>query len=133
MRPFLLVACLALAVSACSRGEDPDGLFGGPGAAAGGIDPSATELAALSNPGNIDINSIEFFSQVIGDRVFFEVDQTNLTAAARGTLDLQAKWLASRPNAAITVEGHADEQGTRDYNLRLDPAVWQGTAGCRML
>jgi peptidoglycan-associated lipoprotein len=55
----------------------------------------------------------------VGDRVFFVVDQYNLSDQARATLAGQAQWLLQHPGYAIIVEGHADEQGTREYNLAL--------------
>jgi peptidoglycan-associated lipoprotein len=55
----------------------------------------------------------------VGDRVFFSYDQIDLSPEARGTLERQASWLKQYPNVNITVEGHADERGTREYNLAL--------------
>jgi peptidoglycan-associated lipoprotein len=55
----------------------------------------------------------------VGDRVFFETDQTDLTPQARATLDKQAQWLAQYNRYTFTVEGHADERGTREYNIAL--------------
>ena len=55
----------------------------------------------------------------MGDRVFFESDQTDLTPTGQATLDKQARWLAQYPRYAFTVEGHADERGTREYNFAL--------------
>ena len=55
----------------------------------------------------------------VGDRVFFETDATELTAQARATLDKQAQWLATYNQYSFTVEGHADERGTREYNIAL--------------
>jgi peptidoglycan-associated lipoprotein len=55
----------------------------------------------------------------VGDRVFFETDQTELTAQARATLDKQAQWLQQYGNYTFTIEGHADERGTREYNIAL--------------
>ena len=59
------------------------------------------------------------FTLNVGDRIFFEVDSSNLTSTAQATLNKQAQWLQQYPNNAITVEGHADERGTRAYNLAL--------------
>ena len=118
MKPILLAALAALALTACSRGDNADELFDN-AAAGGALDAAAAQLAGLPNPNGIDQNSIAFLNQVIGDRVFFVVDQSTLTPEARQTLDLQAAWLIQRPGLSITIEGHADEQGTRDYNLRL--------------
>ena len=55
----------------------------------------------------------------VGDRVFFGYDSYTLTDEARSVLDRQAQWLSEYPNLSITIEGHADERGTREYNLAL--------------
>ena len=54
-----------------------------------------------------------------GDRIFFDTDQYDLDDRDRATLDSQVQWLTRYPNVRITIEGHADERGTRDYNLAL--------------
>lgn len=59
------------------------------------------------------------FTVNVGDRIFFETDSSALTSTARATLDRQATWLIRYPNYPITIEGHADERGTREYNLAL--------------
>ena len=53
----------------------------------------------------------------VGDRVFFALDKSDLSPQARGTLERQSAWLKRFPRIVITVEGHADERGTREYNL----------------
>ncbi len=109
----LALAGLAILLSACTGGDNPDGLFGGNG---GVIDPSGgIEGSGLPT----DPTSVAYFNQVIGDRVFFEVDQSTLTSQATLILDQQAKWLLANSTGQITVEGHADEQGTRSYNFEL--------------
>ncbi|MBM3503756.1 MAG: peptidoglycan-associated lipoprotein Pal [Alphaproteobacteria bacterium] len=55
----------------------------------------------------------------VGDRVFFDYDKFDLKPEARRTLERQAAWLKRFPNVNLTVEGHADERGTREYNLAL--------------
>ena len=55
----------------------------------------------------------------VGDRVFFETDQTTLTPQAVAILEKQAQWLQTYGQYTFTVEGHADERGTRDYNIAL--------------
>lgn len=55
----------------------------------------------------------------VGDRVFFGFDKSNLSADARGQLEKQAAWLKRFGNVNLTIEGHADERGTREYNLAL--------------
>jgi peptidoglycan-associated lipoprotein len=103
VKSTLMVAMLGLA--ACSQaGLGGNGASGQYGAGAGG---------------NYAPASPEYFNQTIGDRVFFAVDQSNLSAEAIATLDQQANWLLSNPNYTAIIEGHADEQGTREYNLAL--------------
>ncbi|MGM0423086.1 MAG: peptidoglycan-associated lipoprotein Pal [Pseudomonadota bacterium] len=55
----------------------------------------------------------------VGDRVFYGYDQHTLTSEARETVERQAAWLKKHPNLRVTIEGHADERGTREYNLAL--------------
>jgi peptidoglycan-associated lipoprotein len=91
---------LGLGLSACARNNaDLAGAGAGYGAA---------------GPG-----SVQEFNQTVGDRVFFETDSTNLTPTAQATLDKQAAWLNQYDRYAFTIEGHADERGTREYNFAL--------------
>lgn len=66
-----------------------------------------------------DPTSTAYFNQTVGDRVLFQVDQSTLTAEGRSTLDGQANWLLTNSDFQAVIEGHADEQGTREYNLAL--------------
>jgi peptidoglycan-associated lipoprotein len=61
----------------------------------------------------------QYFITKIGDRILFEVDNSGLTALAKATLNSQADWLLLNSEYQVLIEGHADEQGTRDYNLAL--------------
>jgi len=89
---------LSLALSACAH-NNPDNLAAGYGAA---------------GPG-----SVQEFNQTVGDRVFFTTDQTDLSPTAQATLDKQAAWLNQYNKYGFTIEGHADERGTREYNFAL--------------
>jgi peptidoglycan-associated lipoprotein len=92
-----------LVLAGCSKSEKPDLLAqGGPN--------SATQVS----PG-----SERDFIVNVGDRVYFLVDQTNLTPEGMETLRRQAEWLNQYPQVTIQVEGHADERGTREYNIAL--------------
>jgi len=71
-------------------------------------------MASAAVPG-----SQQDFVVNVGDRVFFDTDSTELSAQARATLDHQAEWLNHYGNYAFTIEGHADERGTREYNIAL--------------
>jgi len=61
----------------------------------------------------------DFLRSVPADRIFFDLDSYSVDAQDRTTLDAQAVWLARYPNVRVTIEGHADERGTREYNLAL--------------
>ena len=74
-------------------------------------------LGGLGSPG--DPASPAYFQATVGDRVFFEVDQSTLSASGRATLDGQAQWLLDNPDYAAVIEGHADERGTTEYNIAL--------------
>jgi peptidoglycan-associated lipoprotein len=63
--------------------------------------------------------SIRDFEQNVGDRVFFDYDSSTLDQADRDILSRQAAWLSQYPNVVLTIEGHCDERGTREYNLAL--------------
>ncbi|MDV3252971.1 peptidoglycan-associated lipoprotein Pal [Devosia sp. BK] len=91
-------------VAACSRSSnDAVGLTG-----AGNLGPGG------GAPG-----SQQEFIVTVGDRVFFETDSSSLTSEAMSTLDKQAAWLNQYQNYRILIEGHADERGTREYNIAL--------------
>lgn len=70
-------------------------------------------------PGGGAPGSQQEFLVSVGDRVFFETDSSNLTTTAMATLDKQAAWLNQYSNYRIMIEGHADERGTREYNIAL--------------
>ena len=111
LRNARLVAVLAtaLAMSACAnQAADTAGGAGGAGSA--------------STPG-----SQQDFVVNVGDRVFFETDQTELTSLGRATLDKPAQWLTNYSQYSFTIEGHADERGTREYNIALGARRAQST------
>jgi peptidoglycan-associated lipoprotein len=76
--------------------------------------PDQTAMGGAAVPG-----SQQDFIVNVGDRVFFESDSSELTPQARETLDKQAQWLNQYNRYAFTIEGHADERGTREYNIAL--------------
>ena len=113
-KALLLTGVVALA--ACSNKNDFAGDdvvdLNNPGGAGAGVSIDGADGGAM-------VNSPQFFRTSIGDRVLFEVDQSTLTAQAQDILRLQAEWLVDNPEYSATIEGHADEQGTREYNLAL--------------
>lgn len=104
-----LVLALAVLLAACAQNRED----AGSGAIAGGVGAGGVG-APVSGPG-----SVQEFQVTVGDRVFFETDMAELTATARATLDRQAQWLQLYPQYRVTIEGHADERGTREYNIAL--------------
>ena len=74
---------------------------------------------SLASAGMATPGSQQDFVVNVGDRVFFETDSSELTVQARSTLDKQAQWLSQYGNYTFTIEGHADERGTREYNIAL--------------
>ncbi|KPP84914.1 MAG: peptidoglycan-associated lipoprotein Pal [Rhodobacteraceae bacterium HLUCCA08] len=109
----LLIAGLGLA--ACTnpgRFDDANGVdVNGDGANAG-IDSTTLDPAG-------DPRSPAYFNQTVGNRVLFAVDQSTLTDEAMQVLDGQAQWLQTNADYIAVIEGHADEQGTREYNIAL--------------
>lgn len=108
LRATALILTAAMALSACAQG----GLRGGDDAI--NLNGAQGAFGSVSDPG-----SIAYFNQIVGDRVLFAVDQSTIDASAMVVLDGQAEWLMTNPEFTALVEGHADEQGTREYNLAL--------------
>jgi len=77
---------------------------------------TANTTAAI---GSAQPGSQQDFVVNVGDRVFFESDSTELTSQSVATLEKQAQWLQSYSQYSFTIEGHADERGTREYNIAL--------------
>ena len=86
--------------------------------ALGGCPKQPDQTAALGGAAAVPGSQQDFIVNV-GDRVFFESDSSELTLQARETLDKQAQWLNQYNRYAFTIEGHADERGTREYNIAL--------------
>ena len=98
----------ALAVAGCTK-EEPKPANPNP---TGGAGTSTSSVGPAPD-------TVAYFQQVVGDRVYFATDQHSLDGEARRTLDRQAQWLKTNAGTNVTIEGHADERGTRQYNLAL--------------
>ncbi|MBL8903648.1 MAG: peptidoglycan-associated lipoprotein Pal [Hyphomicrobiales bacterium] len=98
---FAAICCCFLALAACSKKNTPDLEAG-----TGGI--------GQARPG-----SEQDFATNVGDRIYFIVDQSDLTPEGQEILTKQAQWLQRYPNVVVQVEGHSDERGTREYNIAL--------------
>lgn len=132
MQMKLLGALAAAALLSACASEDTSGAATGAGAAAG-----SGGLAA----GSVRPGSQEDLVANVGDRVFFDTDSSSVRGDQRATLERQAAWLAQYPQVQVLMEGHADERGTREYNLALgqrransarDVLVAQGVAPARI-
>ena len=115
---FAAVVLATLAIAGCAKQADQ------------------SALASAAIPG-----SQQDFVVNVGDRVFFDTDSSELSDPARATLDKQAQWLSNYNRYAFTIEGHADERGTREYNIALgarraetvrEYLVSRGVSGQRM-
>ncbi len=110
---FLMASTLTLFLAACGGGEE--------------IDTTPTEPTPTTAPPPPPIDtgpvyadgSQEQLAALVGDVVLFAYDSDELTATSRATLRAQAGWMGSYSSVSITIEGHADERGTREYNLAL--------------
>ncbi|MDY8110971.1 peptidoglycan-associated lipoprotein Pal [Fulvimarina sp. 2208YS6-2-32] len=110
----MLFAGLMVAGCANKQGALPDNAAGLGLSGAGGMNGANGLGGAGGAPG-----SSQDFTVNVGDRIFFETDSSAITAQAQQTLQRQAQWLNQYPQYQVTVEGHSDERGTREYNLAL--------------
>ena len=122
---LILPFVVALGLAACQSTPEDTGTSAGAGETTGTevstdtvIVEEETTVAAL-DPSQPLPGSQEELVQSVGDRVFFDFDSAVLEADARRTLDRQSEWLRLFPEIALVIEGHADERGTREYNLAL--------------
>ena len=101
--PVAIALVAALAVTGCASKKAPN---------------SAADLG-LNAGNNATPGSQQDFTLNVGDRIFFDTDSSMIRGDAQQTLAKQAQWLSQYRNYAITIEGHADERGTREYNIAL--------------
>ncbi len=113
---------MAQTLSACGSPRPPEHPPAPPTTGGEAVDPNAVDPNGQSGgvgqaalPGS----QADFIQNVGSDRVLFALDSSSLDGAARATLDQQAAWLQRNATVNVTVEGHADERGTREYNLAL--------------
>ncbi|PRX35159.1 peptidoglycan-associated lipoprotein [Meinhardsimonia xiamenensis] len=107
-----LTRILALAAFSLLAACTSPGGFSGYGGAGGAGGAGAT--GGMPAPG-----TVAYFNEMVGDRVHFAVDESALSEEAKSILIAQARWLNDNPEFNAIIEGHADEQGTREYNLAL--------------
>lgn len=105
-KKLFAVAITVLLVAACQSKPGANG-----GANAGGANGAAAGSVVPGSQADLEAN--------VGDRVFFSLDSSTISSEAQATLGRQAAWLQANPAVKVTVQGHADERGTREYNLAL--------------
>ena len=110
----LLIAGCVLALAACGKKAPKD------------LPPPPADTSAQTGTGTgtgtsgpVKGSQEDFVASVSSDRIFFDTDQYDVDAQDQQTLQSQAAWLQQNPHVRVTVEGHADERGTRDYNIAL--------------
>ncbi|MCC6467610.1 MAG: peptidoglycan-associated lipoprotein Pal [Alphaproteobacteria bacterium] len=111
-----ILAAAALLAACSSTPEEVAELKG-----AGGAQPAPAAQAAPPTQQAMRPAEVTAAGELaqIGDRVLYETDQATLTPTARGTVEKQAAWMKKYPRVTVTIEGHCDERGTREYNLAL--------------
>jgi peptidoglycan-associated lipoprotein len=115
---LLLVTSAALALSACAKKAPPElpkPPQDTPAPTPTPTPPPPTPTPSGPRPGS----QADFIASVASDRVFFDTDKSDIDDADKATLQSQAKWLLKYPQVRVTIEGHCDERGTREYNLAL--------------
>ncbi len=119
IRNLLLMSVALISLAACSSDEDAaidssmNGMNGG-GQLAGTDGTNGMAPVNGVTPGTQQDLVVN-----VGDRVFFGYDESDVAAEGKATLDRQVAWLKQYPSVSVTIEGHADERGTREYNLAL--------------
>ncbi len=108
----LLVATALIALSACSK-KAPEELPPPP------VETSQPTPPAPPPSGPAKGSQEDFLASISSDRIYFDTDKYDVDSDDQTTLQSQAQWLMENPTVRVTVEGHCDERGTRDYNLAL--------------
>ncbi len=144
-RIFALFAVVAF-LAACETAPKDAGDAAGSGASGSSDTSSSSSSSSSASSGSSSSSGSSTMTKdeelvSIGNKVYFDFDSSALSADAKSTLNAQAAFLRSNPSVRITVEGHADERGTREYNLALgdrrasaarDFLVAQGIDGARI-
>ena len=116
-RTLLILSAAVLLLSACSSDDETVDTGMNTGTQTAGMDSNGVGGGDMVN--GVVPGSQQDLVVNVGDRIFFAYDQSDLSSEARTTLDKQAAWLKQYPNVNITIEGHTDERGTREYNIAL--------------
>lgn len=118
------VLCAALALSACENASDTPAINNDP-TQTGAVDPNASNVLTGNQLGQ----DSSAFPVDVGNTILFATDAHDLGGEAQAILQRQAQWLLQHPAVMATIEGHADERGTREYNLALGERRANAVAG----
>lgn len=128
LKIFVLFTALSF-LAACQTAPEEEAEAMGTGATTGAETSGTTTAAPVTAPAQTQASPAapaapepgtqEDLVYTVGDRVFFDFDKYDLKPTARATLQGQAAWLNKYPSVTVTIEGHCDERGTREYNLAL--------------
>ena len=122
---FSVVVMAGLIVTACETAKEENasaegsGAVAAPGTSVAPADSTSPPVTSSRVEPGMRQGSVEHFQSQVGDRVFFSFDRFDLSPEARDVLERQSEWLKRFPDITITVAGHTDERGTREYNLAL--------------
>ena len=98
---------------------DPGSVGGSDGFQPQGQDPAQVDVTSITPTVDFEAGTQEELRALVGDRIFFDTDSSELNDRAKAVLGELLVWMANNPTAMVRVEGHADERGTREYNLAL--------------
>lgn len=113
---FLSLLAAAVLLSACESSMEESAAATSAGTTVG--TGSGTETTSTAMP-ELDPRSQEWLVVNVGDRVFFDFDKSDLKPEAQDTIEKVVAWMKQYPDVTLTIEGHCDERGTREYNLAL--------------
>lgn len=111
---LLAAATISLAIAGCAK-KAPETLPPDPVGTTDDGGYADSDVSGAVVPGS----QADFLARVGSDKIFFDTDRYDIDGQDRATLDSQATWLRQYPNVRVTIEGHCDERGTRDYNIAL--------------
>jgi peptidoglycan-associated lipoprotein len=115
---FLCLCAAGLLVAACATEPGESSATSGTGVAGRSSAPTPP-VANVTEVSSTKPGSSQHWVASVGDRIFFDFDKADISAASIDTLNKQAAWLKVFPQVTLVLEGHADERGTREYNLAL--------------
>ncbi len=116
---LVMTFAAALLLAACSTPSEEASTTSGTGSSGTGTTQQTTQPTTPSTIPGPPPGSQEALTVEVGDRVFFDYDKYNIRPDQRGTVEALAAWLDANPSVTLTIEGHCDERGTREYNLAL--------------